>query len=218
MVGSITPLGGMLGSFNSPTTQQNTQAPTAAQFNQYLLDKGLKPNQISSLSTAQKETYLRELTNKMQTETQTQGIYANFGNLGATASSVNGLMNASTTGNPLTGLQNLGFGGNLPNANATAMGAGSFGKVNAQAAAIISQMLFVGAPIDSPGTATLVQKINSNPTWQMTTNPMYQQTLAQIQPQLEIGAKQNALVAWQQQQQLQAKAAEEKAKKAKDDA
>jgi penicillin V acylase-like amidase (Ntn superfamily) len=70
-----------------------------------------------------------------------------------------------------------------------------------------------GAPIDPAGTASLAQKINSNPTWQMTTNPMYQQTLAKIQPYLQVGAQQNAFIAMQIQQQLQLQAAQEKAKK-----
>lgn len=211
MIGSITALGGLPGSFNSPATQQNvqqnTQAPTEAQFNQWLTQKGLTANQVRGLSTAQKETYLRQ----MQTEIQTQGVYSNFGRP-STAINTNGLVNASL-GNPLNGAQALGMGNNLQNANAISMGATSFGKVNAQAAAIIAQMMQAGAAIDPAGTASLAQKINSNPTWQMTTNPMYQQTLAKIQPYLQVGAQQNAFIAMQIQQQLQLQAAQEKAKK-----
>jgi len=208
MIGSITALGGLPGSFNSPATQQNTQAPTEAQFNQWLTQKGLTANQVRGLSTAQKETYLRQ----MQTEIQTQGVYSNFGRP-STAINTNGLVNASL-GNPLNGAQTLGLGGNLPNANAITMGVTSFGKVNAQAAAIIAQILQAGAGVDPVGAFKLKQTIDQNATWQLSTNPQYQFALAQIQPQLQMGQQQFMISQQQiqdQQRIAQAKAAQEKA-------
>ncbi|MCE2929871.1 MAG: hypothetical protein LW809_00590 [Vampirovibrionales bacterium] len=209
MIGSITSsliLPQQVATFNPRLAQENAQQD--AQLKLWLKQKGLTDAQIGSLNSQQRANYLQQMQ-------MSQG--GNFSNLGATATGINGLVNASN-GNPLAGAQALGIG-SLGNANAASMGAVTFGKVNAQAATIISQMMQAGAAIDPAGTAALAQKINGNPTWQMTTNPMYQQTLAQIQPYLQIGAQQNAYIALQQQQQLQAQAAQEKAKKAeKDDA
>jgi hypothetical protein len=92
---------------------------------------------------------------------------------------VTNLVNASTNGNPLQSAQQFGLP--VPNANSAAMGAIGFNQVNPQAAAIIAQIMRAGASIDPAGTAALAQKISTNASWGLNTNPMIQQVFGEIQ-------------------------------------
>lgn len=148
----------------SPTNLQQT-VQQDAQLSQWLQQKGMTSLQISSLNAQQKAAYLQQ----MQTS---QGA----GNI---VPGVTNLVNASTNGNPLQSAQQFGLP--VPNANSAAMGAIGFNQVNPQAAAIIAQIMRAGASIDPAGTAALAQKISTNASWGLNTNPMIQQVFGEIQ-------------------------------------
>ncbi len=205
MVGSITPLGMMPNlSATQQNTQQKTQAPTEAQFSQWLTQKGVKPN---TLNSQQRKNYF----DQMQTEMQTQGIYANFGTSSASSFNTNNLVSA--TNNPISTASQVGSIGNLTNGVNPSM----FG-LSKPAQNIIATMMrqVAQAGIASGETSALYQKLMTNPNWSgIAANPLFQEVVAGNKQYLDIGAQQNAYLARQQQQQLQAQVAEEKAKKSK---
>jgi hypothetical protein len=148
----------------SPTNLQQT-AQQDALLSQWLQQKGMTNLQISSLNAQQKAAYLQQMKTS-------QGA----GNI---VPGVTNLVNASTNGNPLQSAQQFGLP--VPNANSAAMGAIGFNQVNPQAAAIIAQIMRAGASIDPAGTAALAQKISTNASWGLNTNPMIQQVFGEIQ-------------------------------------